>query len=337
MAVGFRIDWPHDQSIDANSSVRSGAKFQVDLNGTTTPQTLYSDRAVTTTRANPVEADSAGNFPVVYVATDSLLTLSLSSSADVAIDSWNDQEPVPNVDDANLANYLPLVGGTMAGAIRYKAGSDITVGSTINGDASGGNINLITGAGSTITGITLAEGAERIFVFDGVNTLTNSSTLALGGADLATHDGMVLRFKGEAAGVVRLIGGMTGTGKALRESAEIMLALGDETTAITTGNAKVSIRAPFAMTLDQTPRASLVTASSSGNPTFDINIAGTSIFDTQKLQIDQNEATSTTAGATPTLTTTTIADDALITVDIDTAGTNAAGAKILLRGWRACL
>lgn len=112
----------------------------------------------------------------------------------------------------------------------------------------------------------------------------------------------------------------------------LIVAVGDETTALTTGTAKVTFRMPFAMTVTGV-RASLTTASSSGTPTFDINEAGTSILGT-KLSIDANELTSTTAASAATITDSTIADDAQMTIDIDTAGTGAAGAKIYIVGYR---
>lgn len=109
------------------------------------------------------------------------------------------------------------------------------------------------------------------------------------------------------------------------------VALSDESTAITTGTAKVTIRAPFGMTLTQIPRASLSTASTSGLPTVDINVNGTSILN-NKLSIDANEKTSTTAATAATFVSspTTISDDAEITFDIDVAGTGAKGLKVTL-------
>lgn len=103
-------------------------------------------------------------------------------------------------------------------------------------------------------------------------------------------------------------------------------ALSDETTAITTGAAKVTWRAPFAMTVTAV-RASLSTASSSGIPTVDINEGGTTILST-KLTIDANEKTSTTAATPAVISDSAIADDAEITFDVDTAGTGAAGLKV---------
>jgi hypothetical protein len=109
----------------------------------------------------------------------------------------------------------------------------------------------------------------------------------------------------------------------------MVIAVSDETTALTTGTAKVTFRAPHAMFLYQIPRASVNTVSSSGNPTVDINVGGSSIF-TTTLSIDANEKTSTTAATAAVLSTTSIADDAEITIDIDTAGTGAKGLKVTL-------
>ena len=107
-----------------------------------------------------------------------------------------------------------------------------------------------------------------------------------------------------------------------------IIALGDETTALTTGTAKVTIRAPRAMTLSKI-KASLTTASSSGAPAFDVKKNGTSLFSTA-LTIDATEKTSETAATAAVLATTTIAADDELTFDITAAGTAAAGAKITL-------
>ena len=126
--------------------------------------------------------------------------------------------------------------------------------------------------------------------------------------------------------------GLVISGTTLRHYEAITVAISDETTAITTGTAKVTFRMPFAMTLTEV-RASLSTASSSGTPTFDINEAGSTILST-KLTIDANEKTSVTAATPAVISDTTLADDAEITIDIDTAGTGAKGAKITLIGYR---
>jgi hypothetical protein len=113
----------------------------------------------------------------------------------------------------------------------------------------------------------------------------------------------------------------------------IGVALSDETTAITTGTAKATIRAPFALTLTGV-RANLNTASSSGIPTVDINVNGSTILST-KLTIDANELTSVTAATPAVISSASIGDDAIITFDIDVAGTGAKGLKVWLYGVRA--
>lgn len=115
--------------------------------------------------------------------------------------------------------------------------------------------------------------------------------------------------------------------------AYIQLAASDESTALTTGTSKISFRMPHGMQLTGV-RASLVTAQASGNIfTVDINENGNSILST-KLTIDNTELTSVTAATQPVISDTTLADDALITVDIDQIGNGTAkGLKITLIGF----
>lgn len=110
----------------------------------------------------------------------------------------------------------------------------------------------------------------------------------------------------------------------------IVAAVGDETTVLTTGTAKLTFRLPFAFTLTFV-RASLTTASTSGVVTVDINEGGTTILST-KLTVDQDEKTSQTAVTPPVISDANLADDAEITVDIDGAGVGAAGLKVTMIG-----
>lgn len=120
---------------------------------------------------------------------------------------------------------------------------------------------------------------------------------------------------------------------AFRSIEFLTVALSDETTSITAGTAKATIRMPYAFTLTAV-RASLTTASSSGVPTVDINENGSSILST-KLTIDASEKTSTTAATPAVISDASLADDAEITFDIDVAGTGAKGLKVTLIGRRA--
>lgn len=111
---------------------------------------------------------------------------------------------------------------------------------------------------------------------------------------------------------------------------DLIVAIGDETTALVAGLAKVTFRAPRAFELSAI-KASLTTESSSGIPTFDVNVNGVSILST-KLTIDAGEKTSVSAATAAVLSSTAIEDDAEITIGIDVPGTDAAGAKLSLVG-----
>lgn len=116
---------------------------------------------------------------------------------------------------------------------------------------------------------------------------------------------------------------------------DIQIAASDETTALTTGTAKVTFRSPAKFTVTKV-RASLTTAQSSGSIfTVDINKNGTSILGT-KLTIDNTELTSVTAATAATISTSNIEDDSEITIDIDQVGNGTAkGLKITIIGTRA--
>jgi hypothetical protein len=113
-----------------------------------------------------------------------------------------------------------------------------------------------------------------------------------------------------------------------------IVACSDETTALTTGTAKVTFRMPYAFTLSAV-RASVTTAPTGSVLTVDINEGGVSILST-KLTIDVSEKTSTTAATPAVISDSSLADDAEITIDIDTVGSTVAGAglKVVLIGNR---
>ena len=114
----------------------------------------------------------------------------------------------------------------------------------------------------------------------------------------------------------------------------IVIACSDETTALTTGTAKVTFRMPYAMTVTGV-KASLTTAQTSGTIfTVDINDSGTTILSTE-LTIDNTEKTSPTAATAAVISDTALAADAEITIDIDQIGDSTAkGLKVTLNGYR---
>ena len=112
----------------------------------------------------------------------------------------------------------------------------------------------------------------------------------------------------------------------------LVIAASDESTALTTGTAKVTFRMPYGFTLTAV-RASVTTAPTGSAITVDINESGSTILST-KLTIDATEKTSTTAATPAVISDATLADDAEMTVDIDVIGSSVAGTglKVYLIG-----
>lgn len=116
-----------------------------------------------------------------------------------------------------------------------------------------------------------------------------------------------------------------------RES--MIVALSDETTAVTTGTGKVTFHMPYAFKL-QKVKAGLSTASTSGSATFDLKHNGTSVFSTQ-VSVDANSRFSDSASVPSVLAASpvAIASGEVMTADVITAGTGATGAKLYLIGY----
>ena len=90
---------------------------------------------------------------------------------------------------------------------------------------------------------------------------------------------------------------------------------------------------PYSYTLDEV-RASLTGAGgSSGTTTIDINEAGSTILST-KITIDYGDTTSVGASAAPVISDTSLADNAVMTIDIDalTGDADETGLKVYLIG-----
>lgn len=201
-----------------------------------------------------------------------------------------------------------------------------------SGTAQAGWSYIVSVAG-TVDSIAFAVNDRVIAITDNASTSTYAANWIK-----ADYTDQVLSVAGRTGAVTLSTSDISGLGTAAtlttaQATAEvIVIPVSDETTDLTTGTAKVTFRMPFAMTLTAV-RASLTTVSSSGTPTVDINEGGTTILST-KLTIDASEKTSTTAATPAVISDTTLADDAEMTIDIDTAGTGAKGLKVSLIGYR---
>ena len=108
-------------------------------------------------------------------------------------------------------------------------------------------------------------------------------------------------------------------------------ACSDETTLLTTGK-KLTFRMPYAYTVQEV-RASLTTVATGSVVTVDINEAGSTILST-KITIDYGDTTSVGASAAPVISDSSLADNAIITIDIDalTGDADEAGLVVYIIG-----
>jgi len=115
----------------------------------------------------------------------------------------------------------------------------------------------------------------------------------------------------------------------------LIVAVGDESTVLSVGTAKITFRMPFGMTLTEVRASLTIAGTGAALVTVDINEAGITILST-KITIDATEKTSQTAATPPVISDSALADDAEMTVDIDVIDTDnvAAGLKITLIGFK---
>ena len=219
------------------------------------------------------------------------------------------------VDDADAAAARTTLDVDQAGT---DNSTDVTL---------AGSLDYLTISGQEITRNAIDLATDVTGTLPVANGGTGQTSLAsVDAADLgagASADGQVLMSDGSAGAAWEAL------------PCEIGVACSDETTALTTGTAKVTFRMPYAMTLTAV-RASVTTAPTGSTLIVDINEAGSSVLST-KLSIDATEKTSTTAATAAVISDSALADDAEITIDIDQIGSTVAGAglKVWLIGKRA--
>ena len=129
---------------------------------------------------------------------------------------------------------------------------------------------------------------------------------------------------------------LTGVDPNKADDVAMVIAASDESTALTTGDGKVTFRSPYAFTITGIS-ASVNTAPVGSTIIVDVTKNGTSVFSTL-LTIDATEKTSATA-ATPAVLAAAqiaVAEDDEIAVNIDQIGSGTAGAglKVTIKGYR---
>ncbi len=172
---------PNFQRYDANGAPYSGAKLYFYQSNTTTPITVYQDAAKATPHASPVEADTSGTFPEIFVDTDPYKVL-LTTAAGV---------PLETIDAIPLLAGAAIVGADLT-AIEALSGTGvavrsasntwvlrtITAGASIvitNGDGVSGAPTVAVDAATT-TNIK-ANTADKVLLTDDAYSAANEVTL----------------------------------------------------------------------------------------------------------------------------------------------------------------
>jgi hypothetical protein len=289
--------------------------------------------SVTINRGQPVYA---------FGATGDRMTVKLANNTSEATSSKTVGLVFSSSIAPNQKGYIitqGVVDGINTGM--FTAGDTLYVGNT-----AGSLTNTLPLAPNHLTRIGIVERANagngQIYVFvqngfqlDELSDVDITTVTPVNNDLLVYTTGVNNLWKNRSLGNV--LGGTTsqyvrGNGTLAALPFELVVAASDETTALTTGTAKITFRMPRAVTLIAV-RASLTTAQASGSIfTVDINEGGVSILST-KLTIDNTEKTSTTAATPPVISDTALADDAEMTIDIDQIGNGTAtGLKVALIG-----
>lgn len=190
---------------------------------------------------------------------------------------------------------------------------------------------LMAGTGITVSGLTIAIDDTKVARKDTGQTFVGNQSIT-GTLNVTGSVTIPTAPAGTASGVAASTLFTSLAVSARTES--IIVAAGDETTALKVAAGLVTFRMPYAMTLTAI-KASLTTAQTGGSLlTLDVKEAGTTIFQTKPTF---NNGSTTTVGASTVgvINDINLADDAVITIDVTQIGDGTAkGLKVTLIGYR---
>lgn len=305
----------------------------------------YNGGGTTYTESGRITGD-ANSIDIVSTITNADINITPNGNGKVVLDGLN----WPIADGA--ANTLLKTDGA-AGLSFIAEGTGITIGSDIAVDVSDFMSNGVNNYILTATGADTFQGETQL-QYDGSNlkvvgglqvgpalefTITESNSGDIHLSNTVNDKSLEISVKNAAGGGTikrATFTADTHSDEIILKGIEevIIVSLSDEETDLATGTGKASFHMPYAMTLSKV-KASVNTAPVGATIIVDINENGTTILST-KLSIDASENTSETAASAAVISDTNLADNSLITFDIDQVGgsTKGKGLKVTLYGKR---
>lgn len=304
-----------------------GARFNLGLGGLAVLNTItasyvtdFNEAAQDATAAMVV---AGANMTIVYNDTANTLTFSATGGGGGSVTGPG----------SSVNNEMVLFSGTSGGIIKNSGTVPSANGLSLISAANYAAMVTLLGIGTAGLANTGTSGGT-VPLLNGTNTWSAVQTLSLApvfGDASGTRTALGL---GGLAVLSAITASLISDPANVKPTESLIVAISDETTAISAGTNKLTFYLPYNFTWTEVFTGN-TTPSSSGAVTMDVKKAGTTIFSTlPAIGASQNTSLSGSGSVAAVLSTTTGNKGDKMTIDITGAGVSAAGAKVYFIGHR---